>query len=310
MKYVKGLLATVLALTMTACASEKPKEETEKNTPIKMIVPMGATALSMLGLYGDENVTIDTVDGSNALTAEFSKTDGYDVIVAPVNLGAKLISSGKSNYQLDSIITWGNLYVIGTDENALSEEGVFAAFGEAAVPQKVLMSSLDLSTITPQVTYFNSVTDVQAQLLTQKANVGLMAEPAATATIAKAKEKGINLKVLKDLQKEYQQKNGMDKSGYPQAALFVKKGSEKNVKSYLAKAKKFANETALKDETAVKQAVEKATTEKLGVPSAEIAQKTWGRQNIKFVKAKTVKEDIKVFLEQFKIELDDKYYTE
>ena len=35
-----------------------------------------------------------------------------------------------------------------------------------------------------------------------------------------AKEKGITLKVLKDLQKEYQNKNNTKSAGYPQAALF------------------------------------------------------------------------------------------
>ena len=63
------------------------------------------------------------------------------------------------------------------------------------------MASLDVKSIKPEITYFASVNEVQQQLLSKKANVGLMAEPAATATIAKAKEKGITLKVLKDLQK-------------------------------------------------------------------------------------------------------------
>ncbi|MEG0469387.1 hypothetical protein ACWG0P_10305 [Amedibacillus sp. YH-ame6] len=306
MKLLKALLVSTLAFTMVACSTT----ETKKEEPIKAIVPMGATSLSLLGLYEDKNVTIDTVDGSDTLSAEFNKKDGYDIIIAPINLGSKLISTGKSEYVLDSVVTWGNLYVIGTDESALTTEGVFAAFGEAAVPQKVLMNSLDLTTITPSITYFNSVNDVQAQLLSGKANVGLLAEPAATATIAKAKEKGMELKVLKDLQKEYKAKNNTTKEGYPQAALFVKKGSEEKVATYLETAKKFANETAIGDDTSVTKAVEKATVEKLGVPSAQIAQKTWARQNIKFVKANTVKEDITAFLAQFKITLDDAYYGE
>ena len=136
-----------------------------------------------------------------------------------------------------------------------------------------------------------------------------MAEPAATATIAKAKEKGIELKIIKDLQKEYKEKNNLESSGYPQAALFVKKGSEDKVASYIEEAAKFANETAPKDSDKIKAQVEAATVEKLGIPNAEIAVKTWERQNIHIKKATDVKTDIETFLKQFKLTLTDEMYT-
>ena len=133
------------------------------------------------------------------------------------------------------------MYIVGTDESALSEEGMFAAFGEAAVPQKVLMSSMDMDTIKGEIKYFGSANEVSGTLLAKKANAGLLAEPAVTATIAKAKQQGIELKVLKDLQKEYQQKNNTPSNGYPQAALFVKKGSEEKLSSAYDKMEEFAN---------------------------------------------------------------------
>lgn len=307
MKYFKGLLAGALALTLVGCTSEKtePKQET-----IKILVPNGATALSMLGIYGESNVTIDTVDGTDVISAELSKKDSnYDAIVAPINLGATLSSKGKSEFVLDQVVTWGNLYIVGSDESALTKEGDFAAFGEKAVPQKVLTSSMDLKNMKPQVTYYNSVNDVQQQLLSKKSAVGMLAEPAATATIAKAKEKGISLKILKDLQKEYQTTNESSSKGYPQAALFVKKGSEDKISSYVTKAATFANETAKSKDKAILDAVEKATVEKLGVPNAQIVVKTWTRLNVNFVKANTVKDDITTFLKQFNITLSAEGYT-
>ena len=283
MKLFKGALAAVLALTLTACSTAKQEE------PIKVLTPMGAPSLSLLGLYGNDKVTMETVDGADTLAAELSKEDGsYDIIVAPINQGAALMNKGKSNYTLSQVVTWGNLYIVGTSDDALDKEGTFAVFGEKAVPQKVLNASMDLSTIKATPTYFNSVNDVQAQLLSGKASVGLMAEPAATATIAKAKEKGIELKIIKDLQKEYKEKNNLESSGYPQAALFVKKGSEDKVASYIEEA---------------------ATVEKLGIPNAEIAVKTWERQNIHIKKATDVKTDIETFLKQFKLTLTDEMYT-
>lgn len=309
MKLFKGALAAALALTMTAC-STTPKEEAPKEAePIKVLTPLGAPSLSMLGLYGDEKVTLDTVDGSDTLQAELAKSDGdYDMIVAPINLGAKMITSGKSGYTLSHVVTWGNLYIVGTDDNALDEEGEFAVFGEKAVPQIVLNASMDLSTIKATPQYFNSVNDVQAQLLTGKAKVGLMAEPAATATIAKAKEKNIELKIIKDLQEEYKAKNNLESNGYPQAALFVKKGSEDKVASYIETATTFADEAG-KNSDKIKSQIEIATAEKLGIPNAEIAVKTWERQNIHIKKASDVKTDVETFLKQFKIEATDDLYT-
>lgn len=310
MKIWKQALVMLLALSMTACSTQSDtsdKTEENKEEPIKMLVPMGAPSLSVLGLYGDEHVTIDTVDGTDVLRAQLAKQDGeYDVIIAPINLGAALLSKGKSEYLLDSVVTWGNLYIVGTDEDALQRDGMFAAFGEEAVPQKVLTSSIDVTTIQPEIHYFNSANEVQAQLLSQKAEVGLLAEPAATATIAKAKEKGIELRVLKDLQQEYKEQNGMEQLGYPQAALFIKKGSEEKAASYLQKAESFVTNAT---DDSIAEAVETATVDKLGIPSVQIAQKTWQRQNIRFAKASDVVEDIDMFLEQFSITLDASAYT-
>ncbi|MEJ8737566.1 hypothetical protein WKT02_08940 [Erysipelotrichaceae bacterium HCN-30851] len=308
MKLLKSILALFMAVGLTACSTQTGNEEPVASAePIKVLAPMGAPALSLLGLYGNENVTIDTVDGSDVIRAELAKADSeYDAIIAPINLGATLLSKGKSEFLLDSAVTWGNLYIVGTDENALESEGVFAAFGEQSVPQKVLESSMDLESLPLEVTYFGSANEVQAQLLTDKANVGMLAEPAATATIAKAKEKGLELKIIKDLQEAYKEQNNMDQVGYPQAALFVKKGSEEKVASYIEEASDFVENAT--DETIAK-AVETATVEKLGVPSAEIVQKTWERQNIHFKKAADIKTDIDTFLKQFSITLTEEAYS-
>jgi threonyl-tRNA synthetase len=70
MKLFKGALAAVLALTLTACSTAKQEE------PIKVLTPMGAPSLSLLGLYGNDKVTMETVDGADTLAAELSKEDG------------------------------------------------------------------------------------------------------------------------------------------------------------------------------------------------------------------------------------------
>ena len=306
MRFLKGVLAAALVLTMTACSSKEPTKE----DPLKILVPQGAPALA-LPLYGEDNVAVETVAGSDALLAALSKKDSeYDAVVAPINVGATLIEKEKTDYVLDSVVTWGNLYIVGTDESALSEEGMFAAFGEAAVPQKVLMSSMDMDTIKGEIKYFGSANEVSGTLLAKKANAGLLAEPAVTATIAKAKQQGIELKVLKDLQKEYQQKNEYTFIWLSSSSLVcLKKEAKKNYLLLMIRWKEFANKTSLEDENAIVEAVQKATPEKLGIPNAEIAQKSWKRQNIRVVKAVDVKDDINTFLKQFNINITDDAYT-
>ena len=54
MKLIKGALAALVAVSMTACSTQSSKQEeqeTKKEEPIKILAPMGAPSLSLLGLY-------------------------------------------------------------------------------------------------------------------------------------------------------------------------------------------------------------------------------------------------------------------
>lgn len=304
MRMLKGLLAAVLALTVTACSA---KEEAQ---PIKILAPQGAPALAALPLFGEENITVDTVSGTDALTAAFSKKDSeYDAIIAPINMGAALQEKGKTDYLLDSVVTWGNLYIVGSDDKALQTSEMFAAFGEQAVPQKVLLSSMDMKEIQGEIKYYAAANEVSAALLAGKAEAGMLAEPAVSATIAKAKQQGKELKVLVDLQQAYKEKQHTVSKGYPQAALFIKKGSEDKLAASVEKMETFANETSIKDPQSIVEAVEKAGTDKLGIPNAQIAQASWERQNIHVTKANTAKEDVAAFLKQFAVTIHEESYT-
>ena len=160
----KILCAALLALSISGCAQTQNKE-------VKILAPSGAPALGVLGAFGQENVSsVDIVSGSDVLQSELAKADSeYDVIVAPSNLGMALSSKGMDNYELAAVITWGNLYLVAEDEDALTKEGNFAAFGEGAVPQLVLENAVDVDNIVPELTYYNAVSDAQSQLLSGKA---------------------------------------------------------------------------------------------------------------------------------------------
>lgn len=290
MRYLKALL--VAALLLTGCSAAK------NNESVKVLAPTGAPALALAQQASLESEnTIDFVTGSENLSAELVKEESeYDIIFAPVNLGAKMIQAGKSSYRLKAVITWGNLYLVGTSENALNEKGVFATFGEGSVVDFVLKNALDLETITPTVQVFSSAQDVQGQILSGKATSGMLAEPAVTATIKKAKEQGIDLQVIMNLQEEYQKSMNTETAGFPQAAIFVKEGCEEKASDFLSSIETWVNETAIQSPQQIEAVVDAVGAEKLGVPSAALSKATWAKQSIRYVDATTCTKDLETLL--------------
>ncbi len=286
-KLLKIVVAAAMSLTLAACSSNE-------NTKLNVLCPTGAPSLSLVSAY--EEITkegkIDFVDGTDVLQSEFVKDDGeYDVIIAPINLGAKLLQAGQSQYKIDGVITWGNLYLVGTDESELNNDGEIALFGKEAVPEKIY--TLTCSDVKLTAKYYNSATLVQQQLLAGKVKVGLLAEPAATATIAKAKEANLELKIIRDLQTNY------GENGYPQATVFVKDGVDA---SALTNA---IDEFTNNGYTDAQELIEKIGAETLGLPSSEIAVKTIERQNLHYKKITDCKDEVASFLKNYNIEFDD-----
>lgn len=287
-KLMKVLLGGLLTLTLAGCSTHK------ESYSVKILCPTGAPSLAFVSEYENimENGQIDFVDGTDMLIAEFSKANSdYDVIVAPINLGAKLIEKGQTSFKLDSVITWGNLYLVGTSEDALNGDGEIALFGEGAVPQKVYTSVNADSSL--KATYYQSATLVQQQLLAGNVKVGMLAEPLATATIAKAKQQNLELKVVKDLQAAY------GDEGYPQAAIFVK--GDKNLSQLFKGIEEFTSNGYEN----LQSYLETITVEKLGLPGVEIVVKSIERQNVRYEKASDHKETIRDFLKLFNITYSD-----
>ncbi|MCF0258855.1 MAG: hypothetical protein HUJ54_03250 [Erysipelotrichaceae bacterium] len=293
---VKLAAAALLALGLAACSAAPKADE-----PVKVLAPAGAPALATLGL--PETAAVDYVEGQDVLVSELAKKDGeYDIIIAPINLGVKSWEGSKT-YKLDGVVTWGNLYLVG-QEGTKPEEGKVAAFGESAVPGLVF-KNLNPE-LAAEAVWYPSVAEASQAILSGQADTALMAQPAAAAAIAKGKENGKNLTVLSDLQKEWQDKEKTAQTGYPQAALFVKESSESKAKGAIAKMADF-----LKDPTddQLTAAIEKVTADKLGVPNAQIAVKTWKAQNIHYEKADSVKGDIESFLSKFNIAVPEEMFV-
>lgn len=303
---MKKIFSILLISLLVACTA-KPLEWEN----LTILSPKGAPAIALVPLIQENKDSIEFVDGTDVLSSELIKGE-KDVIIAPVNLGAALSKKDSNPYRLYGIVTWGNLYLVSNADVAIVESEPIAIFGEQAVPGLVFNSLKDQLGQTFVSTAFNAVTDVQGQLLSKSFNIGLMAEPLVTATIAKAKtlETPLNLNVYKDLQLLWEEKTGFD--NYPQAAIYIKADiSDEKLKQVEARLELMMaynielnnNPTFL--ETDITE--ELATT--LGVPSSKILTQAWDRMNVNVVKAEENKEAIEAFLELFKLNgLENLYY--
>lgn len=310
MKKIIALLCTAALLSGCSKPAQQPSSSVEPTaTPaqtetakIKVLSPTGAPALATIGAYVDGIADVTYVDGTDVLQAAFvNPNPEYDVILAPSNLGAKLAEAGKTEYRMEAVITWGNLYLVGTSADALSQPGTLAAFGENAVPQIVFDMAMQDFVPVPEVVYYNSVAEAQAALLSGKATCALLAEPAATATIAKAKEAGTELQIIMDLQSEWQKTTKTE--GYPQAAIFVRENQsedvEKGIEQFLTTTQTFLSQADDNSADELSALVEQVGADQLGVPSAQIVSKTWSGMNLSYKPAAEVKPELQAFLSNF-----------
>ncbi len=304
---LKAGLALVLGLSLAACSSTSQTPNSESGVEqletkdLSVLCPTGAPALAIMGLsMADEAPTIEYVDGQDALVSELSKTDGqYDLIVAPVNAGVKTWSAA-GEYQLEGVLTWGNLYIVSEGEDWDEPGKTLAAFGESAVPGMVFRELYPETQCT--VEYYPSVAEASAALLSGKADAALLAQPAAAGALAKATENGTELSIVADLQTLWGENHEVTQSGYPQAGLFVKKEKAGQVEKAINEIQEYI---ANADEETIETGVNALGAERLGVPNAKLAAKTWKAQNIHFEKASEVESDLKAFLNVFGIELPE-----
>lgn len=302
---MKKIIFLILISLLVGCSAQPVEWEN-----LSILSPKGAPALSLVPLIQENKDSIEFVDGTDILSAELIKGD-KDMIIAPVNLGAALSKKDSNPYRLYAIVTWGNLYLVSND-TVLSENEPIALFGEQAVPGLVFNAIKDKLELNFVSTAFNAVTDVQGQLLSKSFNIGLLAEPLVTATIAKAKtlESPINLSVYKDLQVLWQEKTGFE--NYPQAAIYIKADiSEDKLKQVEARLElMMAYNIEVNDKPSILETdITEDLSQTLGVPAAKVLVQAWERMNVNVVKADENKEAIEAFLELFKLNgLENLYY--
>lgn len=303
---LSALSLALLAGCSSAPSSAAPSASSESETVsvpegLKILSPSGAPSYALVPLAKDGNQELTIVDGSDALQAAFVNPDSeYDVIIAPTNLGAKLISADKTNYSLVSVVTTGNLFIVG-EEGALDSDGEIALFGENAVPG--LIYKKVCTDITNPATWYSSVTEAQAALLAGNASAALLAEPAATATITKAKKDGKTLVKLADLQELW----GED--GYPMASMFVRndvlESNAQGIKALVNELMDYADKVNAGDEDISADLDSLSDPSMFGATPSAMVKAAYAGMGIHVDLAENNKENVENFLNLFSISLTD-----
>jgi NitT/TauT family transport system substrate-binding protein len=297
------ILILVGMLVLTACSS-KPQSETK----LTVMAPKGAPAVTLIPLLNETSDRITLVDGTELLTAELIKGE-MDLIVAPINLGVKLIEEGNADYELAAVLTWGNLYIVDARPaiSAIFDPEPLAMFGVGSVPEMILNSVKSKLPFNFEFVPFASVADVRGQLLADAFRFGLLAEPVASATIAASSAAGKPFIVITDLQTLWKSVTGYD--NYPQAALFVRKGLDDDaaLKQRITLMKDYIEDLDA-NPALVTADITLWTPAALGLPSAAVVIAAWEKLNVSVQDARKVKGEIEAFLERFNLTISESTY--
>ena len=269
-KFIYIFVILFSMLLMVGCIDDSSKK-------VSVIVPTGTPSLGIANVLNDKTlVDANIVSGSDPLIAAFTNAS-YDVVVAPVNLGAKLYNSNENfSYILYKTIVWGNYYLVSNEEIATLEnlEGkTVLVFGMNSTPDVVLRTLISAKNINVNLEYVDDVTTANSYLLSGKADIIVSAEPSLTKISANK-----NFYIL-DLQKQWQQLTG--RYSLPQAGIFIKKNikDEKYLKSVLDKMIESVQMASTKPNVLVANAIN--VDENLAKIGEETLQKAIGNCNLR-----------------------------
>lgn len=205
LKLVSILLVAVMCVfALSGCNTEKEKPLT---APVKIAAIQGPTALSVLKMWDDgtklggEVPEYTLLSAPTELVAALAKGD-YDIAFLPLNTAAKLFNKG-TDYRLVGINSWGNMYVVGTDESVKSISDLagktVAVSQQGATPDVVMRYCLQQAGITDSVTLDYTLAahaDLAASVISGGSTIALIPEPFVSNII----DKNPNVKILLDLQ--------------------------------------------------------------------------------------------------------------
>lgn len=227
----KFILGLAVLLTLTACGSKTETSATTSGTETKsakIVAPTGAPVIAIANYAINHQDDISIGNDAASLGAAFTKKSA-DIIIAPINLGAKLFKDSASNaYGLYKVLVWDNLYLVSRNEiksiDDLKDKKI-TSFGKGSTPQIVLESCMKANNIsTENITYKNNVNEANAAFSSNLADIIVSAQPNVSGLDTS------NSYVL-PLSTFWKETTGHDT--YPQSGLFVKFDSYDKIKNSL-----------------------------------------------------------------------------
>ena len=252
-KFFIFMFLIITTLSLASCGNVKVENE------VKIITPYGTPYLALGGLLNEENVKIDAVNGADGLKTALVKGE-YDVVVAPINLGAQLFNKGNSKYVIEAVITMNNAYIITENGNKLDsikdlEGQKVLGFGQTGIPGSVLKTLYTNNDLDQSLIDFSQASSSAVYSIfaggSSDAKYALMSEPEISKLVLNDKKEVKSLDLTKEL--------GVD---VPQACIYVNPNSEKqndidnllklienNIKSLNKNPSKYADEVIALDRT-------------------------------------------------------------
>lgn len=232
-----SLLTIALLILVSGCVEKKDEKVT-------VLAPTGTPTLGIAKALEEDFIEEKIVSGADLLRAGFTTAE-YDIIVAPVNLGAKFYNENENfAYQLYETIVWGNYYLASTKPiesiNSINGKKV-TVFGKNSTPDVVLRTLINALKLNVEIEYVDDVNTANQFLMSGKAEIIVSAEPSIT------KISGQKDIYTLDLQQEW--KKLTNDVSLPQAGIFVKKD-------------RLTNESVKKALDKMVQSVQMATTSK------------------------------------------------
>ena len=147
-------------------------------------------------------INIESVNGAAGVKAGLVGND-YDIVIAPLNLGAQLYVGGKSKYVLDSVIALGNTYIISNKETKLDsikdlQDKTILAYSQGGTPDIILQYALSKNNVNAKIEYKPSLTEVVPFFVQGQYDYILAAEPVITS-LKVNKNKELNVLNLQDV---------------------------------------------------------------------------------------------------------------
>ena len=217
---MKKIISILLVLFVSVFAFGcKEKEKTY------LLTPEGIPLVAIGGVVSEFEVT--TTPGPQVLQSELVQ-DNYDVIVAPVTLGAQLSIKGSINYKIAGLITFDNMYIVSKKNvtlnsiNDLNGKTIYA-YGQNQPSDIMLKYALEKSGVICTIEYADSVaTVVSSYFLPGNADYALVAEP----YLSKIKQK-VEVNVI-DVASVLRNLSEGSVEFIPQAAIYVYKELSKS----------------------------------------------------------------------------------